>query len=479
MTLAARPRRRAGRARLALAVVLAAAIAVAVASAISGGGPPPLPLPGIGRPARAGDPFGYLASRQAALVARATAGNANVLYARSPGGVPATAARVARWRPLIDRAVAGTNVDPNTLEGIVFLESAGEPNALAGTDPADAAGLTQILAGTGQALLGMHIDLGRSRRLTAQIDTASATGDPAAVIRLQRARARIDDRFDPVRALQATVRYLRVAERDFGRADLAVVSYHMGIGNLMRVLAAYNGGHAVPYAQLFFATAPDNHPAAYRILSSFRDDSWTYYWRVLAAEQIMRVYRSDPSALAQEAALQTAAGSAAYALHPHAAAQAFADPDALDVAYARRAVLPLPANARALGLAYDPVMGSLAHRLGVTPALYRGLRVPALDLLIELAARVRALSGGAAPLIVTSTVIDRRYAQALGINDPVAAAGWTFTIARRYVRESQALALQAMLDRLQSLNLIAWERYPPEIEVTVAADASRVIVNGP
>jgi hypothetical protein len=36
-----------------------------------------------------------------------------------------------------------------------------------------------------------------------------------------------------------------------------------------------------------------------------------------------------------------------------------------------------------------------------------------------------------------------------------------------------------MLDRLQSLNLIAWQRYPSAIEVTVASDAARVIVNGP
>ena len=36
-----------------------------------------------------------------------------------------------------------------------------------------------------------------------------------------------------------------------------------------------------------------------------------------------------------------------------------------------------------------------------------------------------------------------------------------------------------MLDRLQSLNLIAWERFPDEIEITVASDAGRAIVNGP
>jgi hypothetical protein len=67
----------------------------------------------------------------------------------------------------------------------------------------------------------------------------------------------------------------------------------------------------------------------------------------------------------------------------------------------------------------------------------------------------------------------------LGINDPTAAAGWSFTIARNYASQAQALAFQAMLDRLQSLNLIAWQRYPAEIEVTVASDADRVIVEGP
>jgi hypothetical protein len=123
-------------------------------------------------------------------------------------------------------------------------------------------------------------------------------------------------------------------------------------------------------------------------------------------------------------------------------------------------------------------MGSLAHHLRVSRALYRGLRGPALELLIALASRVRALSGVAAPLTVTSTVIDQRYQQMIGINDPTAAEGWSFTIARRYASTAQAGAFQALLDRLQALNVIAWERYPAEIEVTVASDAARVIGNG-
>ncbi|MBV8429757.1 MAG: lytic transglycosylase domain-containing protein, partial [Solirubrobacterales bacterium] len=247
-------------------MLLLAGILIAV---LPGGGPPPLPLPGVGRPARPGDPFTYIPVRAADFANRAIAGEAHVLFTKSPGGAVVTAARVASWRGLIDQAAAGGGIDPATLEGIVFLESAGDPNVIAGGDPANAAGLTQIVASTGTALLGMHIDLAASRSLTARINRAAALGQTATVVRLQGARARIDPRFNPRQALTATVRYLRLAERDFGRLDLAVASYHMGIGNLTSVLQAYDGGQPVPYVKLFFDTAPDRHASAYAILSGF------------------------------------------------------------------------------------------------------------------------------------------------------------------------------------------------------------------
>jgi hypothetical protein len=350
---------------------------------------------------------------------------------------------------------------------------------IAGTDPANAAGLTQILAETGQSLLGMHIDLAQSRALTARINHAEAAGDAGQLARLERKRAQIDDRFNPRRALAATVRYLKFARGRFSRADLSVVSYHMGVGNLSQVLADYDGGAPVPYAQLYFDTAPDRHSAAFHLLAGFGDESSLYYWRVLGAERVMGLYRTDRNALTRMSALQTATDSAAYLLHPPDRSTAFADPGALADAYAARTVLPLPANARALGLAYDASMGAQAHRLGVTSALYRGLRPAALDLLIELAARVRALSHQADRLTVTDTVADYRYQAQFGVHDPPAAEGWSFELARRYASRAQADALQALLDRLQALNLIAWQRYSQTIEVTVASDASRFIVNGP
>jgi hypothetical protein len=478
-------RRASAHSRLAVAgsvVVLAIAV---LYSLLHASGPPPLPLPGLGRPAPPGDPFAYQASRQADFETRARAGEQQVIFQKSPGGVLATAARVAAYRPLIDAATKGTAIDPRVLEGIVFLESAGDPNALAGADAADAAGLTQILAQTGSSLLGMHIDLARSRRLTNQIATAYTLGETGRVARLQRQRALIDARFDPARALAATVRYLEIARRDFGGSDLeanglAVVSYHMGIGNLQSVLHDYNGGQAVPYAQLFFDTGPDRHPGAFALLQGFGDDSSLYYWRVLAAEKIMSLYRSDRSALVRLNALETSGFDDGEVLHPPGQTGVFATPDDLASAYAARQVLPLPSDPAKLGLEYGPALGSLAHRLGQSPALYRGLRPAALDLLIELAARVRALSGTKAPLTVAQAVTDGSYEHLLGGSSgySLASSGYRFEIERSYANGAQATAFQAMLDRLQALNLIAWTREPTTIDVTVASDAGRAIVNG-
>jgi hypothetical protein len=461
-------RRRARLMLLGAALVLVIAVLV---SGLGGGALPRPPRAGSAPGAASGNPFAYDASREADFVTRGAAGNANALFVKSPGGVLATAARVAAYRPEIDRATAGTAIDPNLLEGLVFVESAGRPDAIAGTDPADAAGLTQILAQTGQSLLGMHINLARSRQLTAQID-AIANGTRAGLLApLLTRRAAADDRFDPPKALAATVRYLQLAERQFGREDLAVESYHMGIGNLQHVLADYDGGRSVPYVQLYFDTAPDHHAAAYDLLAGFGDDSSLYYWRVLGAVQIMHLYRTDRNALQRLASLQTADDAGAAVLHPPDLSHDFADPSALAAAYQDRRLVPLPANGAALGLAFNPGMGAQAASVGATESLYRGLAPVALRLLIELAARIRALSGVAAPLRVDSTVSDVRYQQRLGVLDPPATTGYSFQITRRYANGAQAGAFQAMLDRLQSLDLIAWARGSSTIEVTVASDA--------
>jgi len=464
--------------------VLALLIYAVIAITSSGGiKPPPPARDAAGAGPNPGAPFAYRAADATAFTRRVTLGESQVLFTLSPGGVMATAARVAAFRGLIDKAVKGTNIPANLLEGLVFLESAGRPQVIAGNSASDAAGLTQILASTGKQMLALKIDLPRSERLTGQIATAQAAGNTRRVAELEQQRAKIDQRFDPAQALAATVRYLRTAEASLGgRADLAVAAYHAGIGNLEQILDLYDGGRAVPYVQLYFDSSPTSNAAAYRALIGLTDDGSLYYWRVLAAERIMRLWRTDRAALKRWVSESTGYPSTALTLVSTGPADSFATPAQVGDAYWAKPhaqLQPLPRNAGALRLEYAPSIGALATKLGAPKAIYRGLRPVAVRMLIQMVAWVDQIAKTKAPLIVASAVQDPEYSALQGFSDdPPAATGYTFEIERYYATEAQREAFQFVLDRLQDLNLIAWLRGSTQIEITVAPDAGSVIAHG-
>jgi hypothetical protein len=255
----------------------------------------------------------------------------------------------------------------------------------------------------------------------------------------------------------------------------------MGVGNLQGALRAY-GDDDVSYARLYFDSTPLRHAEAYRRLAALGDDSATYLWRVAAAREIMRLYRSDPEQLDRVSALQNEKSSAEEVLHPADETVRFATPAELRAAYGSGAIVSLPtALLTERGLQVDPGMGELAARLGRPRSLYRGLREPALALLLYLGAGVMDICGQQ-PLVVTSTVRDERYQRVLlrrnreaTPNYSLHTTGWAFDILRSYTSRAQAQAFEFMLDRLQSLDLIAWVREPGAIHVTVSGAAQRLV----
>src|SRR5919108_1516414 len=374
------------------------------------------------------DPWAYEPDREAEFESRAAAGHSHVIYAKSPGGIVATAARVSRWRPQVERAADEAGVDPDLIEGMVLLESAGRPDARASDDLEGAVGLTQILAETATGLLGMQVDVRRSERLTRRL--ARARG-PREAARVRAERARVDERFDPDKALAATGRYLKTAKDEFGREDLAVVSYHMGIGNLQQVLGAY-GDDDASYTQLYFDASPDREPRAYRLLAGLGDDSKTYYWRVLASREIMRLFRGDSARLERLASPQQGADSGEFVLHPPNRTATFDSREDVDRALKDGELRPVGSGA---------------------------LRPEAYALLAYIRAGVRNVSGVKQPLRLTRTVRPEA-----GIH----ATGYAFDISRDYANGRQAEAFQFMLDRLQALNLIAWIRDVDTIHITAS-----------
>jgi hypothetical protein len=463
--------------RFAFLTTLLAAAAVLVAFALLGPDDPPefaeVPLDS--------DPFAYESGRDADLEARAAAGNSHVVYAKSPGGVFATARRVERYRQWIEETAESAGVDADLLEAMVFLESAGRQDVAASAELEGAVGLTQILAETGTNLLGMRVDVKASERLTRRIRRAERRGQVATAERLQARRREVDERFDPEKSLEATGRYLELALDRFGRQDLAIVSYHMGIGNLENVLAAY-GEEGPSYARVFFDATPDRHPRTYRLLTSLGDDSNTYLWRVYASREAMRLYREDSAELQRLSRLQAAKASSEEVLYPRGRTEVFEDPDDLDDAYADGELRPLPEDLARLGLRAARGMGELADRLDADQALYRGLRPEAYALAVYMAAGVREVAGTRAPLTITSTVRDLDYQRLLARRNPFATrayslhtTGYSFDVRRTYRSRAQAAAFQYMLDRLQALNLIAWVREPGSIHITVSGEARALL----
>lgn len=467
--------------RLFIALVLLVALGAGAFLALrDDGGVPDVPV--LVLPVDGPDPFAYSEDRREEFERRAASGLSHVLYEKSPGGVLASARRTARWRTRVESVASEAQLDADLIEAIVLLESAGRPDAVADPELEGAVGLTQILAGTAQGLLDMRVDVAASRRLTRRIQRTRGLGRLSDAKRLEAVRRRVDERFDPRRALEATARYLTFARGELGRDDLAVVSYHMGVGNLSGVIEDFGDGAQPSYAQMYFESTPSEHAAAWRRLAELGDDSSTYLWRVFAARDIMRAYREDPEGLARTAELQTAKNSAEELLHPEEDTEVYGSPEELEDGYGDGDLRPFPHAPDRTGLARDRRMGELASRLEVARELYRGLRPEANALALYLARLTREAGGGDSPLTVTSTVRDESYQGLLVQGNPEATpnyslhtTGFSFDVLRRYSSDRQAMAFQFALDRLEALDLIAWVREPAAIHVTTAGDAEALL----
>ena len=409
---------------LAAVLVVAAALVVVLRPATRTHDVPVIPTPpGAQRGEAVADPFAYTPRARAGAPRRAAAGTSRLLYTRSPGGAAATAQARRRSSATRWRRPRRPRVNPDLLEALVFLESAGRPDALAPGGIEGAAGLTQILAETGQNLLGMHDRPRAQPALHTPPGRGAARRQPAAGGGARTARAggwttaSIPPRRSP--APRAT----SSSPSEFGPRGPRVRLLPHGHGQPENVLKAFGGGRR-PYAELYFDSTPQRHPAAQKLLTSFGDDSSNYYWKLLAARDIMRAHRKDPAALDRTAEIRAADASG------------------------RERLL---AGAEQGG---TRTFEAAPENTGLDVSTGLELRPEALAVALYMGSQVRSILGDATLRVQSA-----------------ADGGWSFRISRTYASDEQALAFQYVLDRLQVLDVIAWSRAARTIRVTAGRDA--------
>src|ERR1039457_4870115 len=110
-----------------------------------------------------------------------------------------------------------------------------------------------------------------------------------------------DDRLKPEKAIPAAAMYLAGMEQRYGGRDWAIWAYHCGEGCVadFRAMAKSTKGLDDPpasVAKVFFGCSPVwNRELCEAIHTQMdRDYSPTYWFRVMRAEQLLRMYRDDP-----------------------------------------------------------------------------------------------------------------------------------------------------------------------------------------
>lgn len=361
--------------------------------------------------------------------------------------------------PLISSLAAASAVSPrdyrdyfvNKQEADLLLESGGDPEA---RSRSNAIGVAQFMAGTGRAR-GLRVDLRESDRLSGAIASldrqikwlqAQAPGwrkPPPAPLRgrtagpwdrerwlshrlsqrnhLAAKRRRVDERFDPQKAIRVQTRYLLELTARFGGVDWALQAYHGGEGGVMRTLALFGdaaggsmrlasrGARGVfnpsPYSGLYGRLSPSGTPAAFNYVYGRSDDHRNYWWKVLMAERALALYRRDPEGFERQwAELRPGMGLEA-SWYPDLTSLVYTGAADLRAAYAGGALVALaPRVAARLGLR----TANLAVLDPPAAPLHKGLRPEAMGALLSVAQTYRS-NGGRELLVVPQMVQSAAY----------------------------------------------------------------------
>jgi hypothetical protein len=208
-----------------------------------------------------------------------------------------------RLQPIFKAAERQSGFPASTLEAISYLESWGLPDA---QSPSGPKGIMQISEATARSM-GLRIVRSTRYRVSSETRVVKRRkGKPVTRTVKRRTPYSVtvrDERLIPERAIPAAGAYLARLEQRLGGRDWAIFAYHCGEHCVSDILAltreirgTRDSSPTVP--RMFFSASPVHHRDLYQAVlrQMERDFSPTYWFRIMRAEQLLELYRSDPDA---------------------------------------------------------------------------------------------------------------------------------------------------------------------------------------
>jgi hypothetical protein len=254
-------------------------------------------------------------------------------------------------------------------------------------------------------------------------------------------RRLVDERYDPARAIAAQTRYLVRMTRRYGSLDWVFQAYHGGEGGVRNTVSYYLGSRwqqfgsaecairgqlasrggqfqqvrqPLSFEDLYFKTTPLAQPAAFSYLYGRSDNHRYYWWKILAAERAIALYRRDSDEFRCEWRDLHPGQRLEVVWYPNSKELTFHDVAALKEGYASGKLVHWPADARRRGL----LLGGVAPLDPANAYQYKGLRPEALGALFRIAAVYTANGGSRQPLRVHSLVQTEQYRARLNALHP-------------------------------------------------------------
>ena len=324
----------------------------------------------------------------------AALGLSHVLYAKSPGGVVASAAAHRALAPDRSTASPRATARPRHARGDRLARSRpGAPTRAPSDDLRSAVGPDPD-PGRDRPEPARHAD----RRQGLRAPDARHPARPPACAGARRCAGASTSASIRPRRSRRPARYLDFAKGKLGRDDLAVVSYHMGVGNLQQALTALRPGHRPlrPALLRLEPAAPRGGVAQARLAGRRLLDLPVAGAR--RARDHAPVPQATPRRSQREAVLQSHKASAEEVLHPRRAHDGVRRPlrDRPRAGVRRRCARSTRRSSRPTGCGSTRSMGELARRIKQSPRLYRALRPQALAMLEAIGAATQAIARTAA-----------------------------------------------------------------------------------